>query len=97
MMARRPADEATIRRLTFKLLERVEAFMDDYSVLSSTDLDRVGGILKDAAAVLGVRAKLDQEEQRAKIAVLVRRASKSDETGRALFVEFADEADEAAV
>ncbi len=97
MMARRPTAEAAIRRLAFKLLDRVETFLDENENLSSNDLDRVGGLLKDAAAVLGVRSKLDTEEQLAKIAVLVRRADADAKTDRSLVVEFGEGVEEATV
>ena len=56
-----------IRRTTAKMIARVETLLDSCD-LSAGELDKLAGVLKDAAALLGLRAPLDDEEQRAKIA-----------------------------
>ena len=62
-----------IRRTTAKMIARVETLLDSCD-LSAGELDKLAGVLKDAGTVLGLRAPLDEEEQRAKIGVLLSRA-----------------------
>ncbi len=62
-----------IRRTTAKMIARVETLLDGCD-LSAGELDKLAGVLKDAAALLGLRSPLDDEEQRAKIGVLLSRA-----------------------
>lgn len=62
-----------IRRTTAKMIARVETLLDGGD-LSAGELDKLAGVLKDAAALLGLRSPLDDEEQRAKIGVLLSRA-----------------------
>ena len=43
-----------IRRTTAKMIARVETLLDSFD-LSAGELDKLSGVLKDAAALLGLR------------------------------------------
>ena len=51
-------------------------------------------MLKDAASVLGLRAPLDEEEQRAKIGVLLARADGSGKAPGVVRIEFGEGVEE---
>lgn len=89
-------NNAAVQRTTRKLLARAEALLDDpEGFLSTADLARIAATIEDAAAVLGVRPKLDEDEQRAKIAQLLRRAGDGKEDPSPVEVTFAPEAQDA--
>ena len=81
--------------MTRKLLQRTEELLDA-EVLSSADLDKLSNVIKDAAAVLGVKSALDAREQRGKIAVLLRRAEGEDRKNEPLEILFAPDVEDAA-
>lgn len=70
--------------------------MLDGEPMSSADLDRLSNVIKDAAAVLGVKGALDAQEQRGKIAVLRRRAEGDDKQQGPLVIAWEDGTEEAA-
>lgn len=84
-----------IRRTTAKMIARVETLLDGGD-LSAGELDKLAGVLKDAAALLGLRSPLDDEEQRAKIAVLLARADGSGKAPGVVRIEWGEEVDELA-
>lgn len=79
-----------------KTIAKIEAVFDATDLpLTPRDIGVLADALRHAAQVLGVQTALDDQEQRAKIAVLVARAD--GEGGRAkgpLEVVFSDEAAE---
>ncbi|MBQ6397156.1 MAG: hypothetical protein IJI06_03300 [Oscillospiraceae bacterium] len=81
--------------MTRKLLARTEELLDA-EVLSSADLDKLSNVIKDAAAVLGVKSTLDVREQRGKIAVLRRRAEGEDKQHGPLVIAWEGDIEEAA-
>ena len=85
-----------IRRITAKLVVRVESVLDEPGPLSAGELDKLAGVLKDAGTVLGLRAPLDEEEQRAKIGVLLARADGSGKAPGVVRIEWGEEVDELA-
>lgn len=84
-----------IRRTTAKLIARVETLLDSYE-LSAGELDKLSGVLKDAAGVLGLRSPLDDEEQRAKIGVLLARADGGAKGSGVVRIEWGEEVEELA-
>ena len=86
---------AAVTRVTRKLLQRTEELLDG-SPMSSADLDRLSNVIKDAAAVLGVKSALDAREQRGKIAVLLRRAEGEDRQQGPLVIAWEGDTEEAA-
>ena len=83
-----------IRRTTAKMIARVETLLDGGD-LSAGELDKLAGVLKDAAALLGLRSPLDDEEQRAKIGVLLARADGSGgKSPGVVRIEFGEGVDE---
>ena len=84
-----------IRRTTAKMIARVETLLDSCD-LSAGELDKLSGVLKDAAVVLGLRSPLDEEEQRAKIGVLLARADGSGKAPGVVRIEWGEEVDELA-
>lgn len=84
-----------IRRTTAKMIARVETLLDSCD-LSAGELDKLSGVLKDAAALLGLRSPLDDEEQRAKIGVLLARADGSGKGPGVVRIEWGEEVDELA-
>lgn len=88
-------NKAAVLRVTRKLLKRAEELLDG-APMSSADLDKLAGVLKDAAAVLGVKSALDAREQRGKIAVLMRRAGGEDKQQGPLVIAWEDDTEEAA-
>lgn len=84
-----------IRRTTAKMIARVETLLDGGD-LSAGELDKLSGVLKDAAAVLGLRSLLDDEEQRAKIAVMLSKADGSGKAPGVVRIEFGEGVDELA-
>ena len=88
-------NKAAVTRVTRKLLARTEELLDA-EVLSSADLDKLSNVIKDAAAVLGVKSALDAREQRGKIAVLRRRAEGEDKQQGPLVIEWGPDIEEAA-
>ena len=95
-MSKREAPDALIERVTRKLIGRVDEALDAEFIVPA-DLDKLSDVIKEAAGVLGVTSALDAEEQRAKIAVLLRRAE-TEGGGGAGTVEivFSPEAEELA-
>ena len=81
-----------IRRTTAKMIARVETLLDGGD-LSAGELDKLSGVLKDAAVVLGLRSPLDDEEQRAKIGVLLARAYGSGKSPGVVRIEWGEEVD----
>ena len=65
--------EDLIERVARKLVGRADELLDA-EFIAPADLDKLSDVIKEAAGVLGVTSALDAEEQRAKIAVLLRRA-----------------------
>lgn len=88
-------NKAAVTRVTRKLLQRTEELLDA-EVLSSADLDKLSNVIKDAAAVLGVKSALDAREQRGKIAVLLRRAEGEDRQHGPLVIAWEGDTEEAA-
>lgn len=88
-------NKAAVSRVTRKLLQRTEEMLDG-EPMSSADLDRLSNVIKDAAAVLGVKGALDAQEQRGKIAVLRRRAEGEDKQQGPLVIAWEDGTEEAA-
>lgn len=88
-------NKAAVTRVTRKLLQRAEELLDG-SPMSSADLDKLSNVIKDAAAVLGVKSTLDAREQRGKIAVLLRRAEGEDKQQGPLVIAWEDGTEEAA-
>ena len=88
-------NKAAVTRVTRKLLARTEELLDA-EVLSSADLDKLSNVIKDAAAVLGVKSALDAREQRGKIAVLLRRAEGEDRQHGPLVIAWEGDTEEAA-
>ena len=88
-------NKAAVTRVTRKLLQRTEEMLDGCA-LSSADLDKLSNVIKDAAAVLGVKSALDAREQRGKIAVLMRRAGGEDKQQGPLVIAWEDDTEEAA-
>ena len=88
-------NKAAVTRVTRKLLQRTEELLDA-EVLSSSDLDKLSNVIKDAAAVLGVKSALDAREQRGKIAVLLRRAEGEDRQHGPLVIAWQGDTEEAA-
>lgn len=88
-------NKAAVTRVTRKLLARTEELLDA-EVLSSADLDKLSNVIKDAAAVLGVKSALDAREQRGKIAVLLRRAEGEDRKNEPVEILFAPDVEDAA-
>lgn len=84
-----------IRRTTAKMIARVETLLDSCD-LSAGELDKLSGVLKDAAAVLGLRSLLDDEEQRAKIAVMLSKADGSGKVPGVVRIEWGEGVDELA-
>ena len=84
-----------IRRTTAKMIARVETLLDGGD-LSAGELDKLSGVLKDAAAVLGLRSPLDDEEQRAKIGVLLARADGGAKGSGVVRIEWGEEVEELA-
>lgn len=84
-----------IRRTTAKMIARVETLLDSCD-LSAGELDKLSGVLKDAAALLGLRSRLDDEEQRAKIGVLLARADGSGKAPGVVRIEFGEGVEELA-
>lgn len=84
-----------IRRTTAKMIARVETLLDSFD-LSAGELDKLSGVLKDAAALLGLRSPLDDEEQRAKIGVLLARADGSGKAPGVVRIEWGEEVEELA-
>ena len=84
-----------IRRTTAKMIARVETLLDSCD-LSAGELDKLSGVLKDAAAVLGLRSLLDDEEQRAKIGVLLAKADGSGKGPGVVRIEFGEGVEEMA-
>ena len=82
-------NKATVQRVTRMLLQRAEELLDG-KPLSSADLDKLSNVIKDAAAVLGVKSALDAREQRGKIAVLMRRAGGEDKQQGPLVIAWED-------
>ncbi len=85
-----------IRRITAKLVVRVESVLEEPGPLSAGELDKLAGVLKDAASVLGLRAPLDEEEQRAKIGVLLARADGGAKGSGVVRIEFGEGVEELA-
>ena len=83
--------------MTVKLIRQVEKLIDLPDTLSAAELDKLSNVLKDSAHVLGVRSALDDEEQRAKIAVLISRAAPEKEEPEPIEITFNGETGEAAV
>ena len=81
-----------IRRTTAKMIARVETLLDGGD-LSAGELDKLSGVLKDAAVVLGLRSPLDEEEQRAKISVLLAKANGSGKAPGVVRIEWGEEVD----
>ncbi len=79
-----------IRRTTAKLIARVETLLDSCD-LSAGELDKLSGVLKDAAAILGLRSLLDDEEQRAKISVLLAKADGGGKAPGVVRIEWGEE------
>lgn len=90
---RAPARES-VERVTAKIIERAEALLDSGELLSAGELDKIAGVLKDAASVLGLRAPLDEEEQRAKIRVLLSRADGGAKGSGVVRIEFGEGVEE---
>ena len=88
-------NKAAVTRVTRKLLARTEELLDA-EVLSCADLDKLSNVIKDAAAVLGVKSALDAREQRGKIAVLLRRAEGEDRQHGPLVIAWEGDTEEAA-
>lgn len=88
-------NKAAVTRVTRKLLARTEELLEA-EVLSSADLDKLSNVIKDAAAVLGVKSALDAREQRGKIAVLLRRAEGEDKQHGPLVIAWEGGTEEAA-
>ena len=88
-------NKAAVTRVTRMLLQRAEELLDG-SPMSSADLDKLSNVIKDAAAVLGVKSALDAREQRGKIAVLMRRAEGEDKQQGPLVIAWEDGTEEAA-
>ena len=84
-----------IRRTTAKMIARVETLLDGGD-LSAGELDKLSGVLKDAAAVLGLRSPLDDEEQRAKIGVLLARADGGAKGSGVVRIEWGEDVEELA-
>lgn len=84
-----------IRRTTAKMIARVETLLDSCD-LSAGELDKLSGVLKDAAALLGLRSPLDDEEQRAKIGVLLARADGGAKGSGVVRIEFGEGVEELA-
>lgn len=84
-----------IRRTTAKMIARVETLLDGGD-LSAQELDKLSGVLKDAAAILGVRTLLDDEEQRAKIGVLLAKADGGGKGSGVVRIEWGEEVEELA-
>lgn len=96
-MSKRKAVTAA-EEAAMKMIAKIEHVLDAPDLpLTPRDLSVIADALRHAAQVLGVQTTLDDEEQRAKIAVLVARAD-GEGGGRHGPVEvvFDDEADEAA-
>ena len=89
-------ERESVERVTVKIVERAEALLDSGELLSAGELDKIAGVLKDAAAILGVRSLLDDEEQRAQIAVLLAKADGGKRRDDVLRIEFAPGVDELA-
>lgn len=88
-------NKAAVYRVTRMLLQRAEELLDG-SPMSSADLDKLSNVIKDAAAVLGVKSTLDAREQRGKIAVLLRRAEGEDRQQGPLVIAWEGGTEEAA-
>ncbi len=82
-----------IRRTTAKMIAHVETLLDGCD-LSAGELDKLAGVLKDAAALLGLRSPLDDEEQRAKIGVLLARADGGAKGSGVVRIEFGEGVEE---
>lgn len=73
--------QSRVKGCAVKLLARVEQLLDEAPELSTVDLDRLGGVVYDAARVLGVKGAADAAEQQAKTALLIARAGGREAAG----------------
>ena len=86
-----------IERAAGKLVACVEALLDFEDTLSAQELERLASVVKAAAALLGVRPELDDEEQRAQIKVLLARAGEGKSEDRSIVVRFEGDAEAASI
>lgn len=92
---KKPA-EVTVREATLKTVARIEAMLETDDLLTPRDISVLADALRHAAQVLGVQTALDDEEQRAKIGVLLARADGSGKAPGVVRIEWGEEVDELA-
>lgn len=83
-----------IQDITDRLLDTIEATIDEGTALDKQGLKWLTGALKDIKDIQGIKSDADMREQEARIAKLRKEAEAEDKTDNHIVVKIIDEAEE---